>query len=271
MRIIFHGDSGAQKIELYYRYLFISKEQNCAGSPPCQMKTLTSYELTVMARGRRHKRVSIKGMDIYAKTTFDTRVEILDISTQGVCIKSARRLVPGCKCILNLKNKGSFLPLKGTVRWERFSGKILKVSGEVETLYRAGVEFEYNFSEFSGYLKYMGEYCETDEKKLRGTRYQIPGRETALLNYEETFNVSSLSAGGLLVESLNKIEFDRKMTMELHLPKENHTIKFQGRVASCVPVKNKKPERYNIGIEFLDIEETDRSRLKKLVQLLSGL
>ena len=52
---------------------------------------------------------------------------------------------------------------------------------------------------------------------------------------------------------------------------EDRSIRFTGRVASCVQVKKGDRVRYDIGIEFLDLSERNRGLLHEFIRLLENM
>jgi hypothetical protein len=224
-----------------------------------------------MVTGRRYKRLSTSGMKLHSETAFETKVEILDISVGGASVRGTKYLKPGIKCVVKLKNKDTFIPLKGTVVWENVSGSTIDLSGDVVTFYMAGIKFDNIFFELSESADSMDGYYTLNELRLSGSRFKILSHGTALLNYQENFIVRSLSLGGMLIESLNEIHFNMKYPMGLFLPGENSPVNFQGRVVSSELMRAKNKKIYYIGIAFLDMTENDRSRLNNFISILSEI
>jgi hypothetical protein len=52
---------------------------------------------------------------------------------------------------------------------------------------------------------------------------------------------------------------------------EDKSIRFTGRVASCMPVKKEDRGRYDIGIEFLDLSERNKGLLYEFIRLLENM
>jgi hypothetical protein len=46
------------------------------------------------------------------------------------------------------------------------------------------------------------------------------------------------------------------------------TIKVLGRVVSCLEVNDRAPKHYAIGIEFIEIADEDKKKLKEFVDTL---
>lgn len=82
-----------------------------------------------------------------------------------------------------------------------------------------------------------------------------------------TSNVKKLGLSGMLIETEQALENEDKFPMEMTLP-ENKVIMFQGVVVSCFLVIDTDPEKYEVGIEFLDMPEENRENLEKFILLL---
>jgi hypothetical protein len=52
---------------------------------------------------------------------------------------------------------------------------------------------------------------------------------------------------------------------------EDKSIHFVGRVASCILTDNKDIEKYDIGIEFVEMSEKDGTILHEFIRLLENL
>ncbi len=96
-----------------------------------------------------------------------------------------------------------------------------------------------------------------------------PPFNKAVLKVSENYAVKKISLGGMLIESEVPLKIEEKIPMEMLLP-GNTQIRFSGRIASCLEIPVAKgPEegvsRYDIGIEFLEIGEEDREKLRGFV------
>jgi len=99
-------------------------------------------------------------------------------------------------------------------------------------------------------------------------RISIEDPEKAVLNYQGSYKVKSINLGGMLIESEHPLEIESKFPMEIKTLTENSYIKFLGRVASCLLIKNKDIEHYDIGIEFIEMSEEDREILVELIRVI---
>jgi hypothetical protein len=76
--------------------------------------------------------------------------------------------------------------------------------------------------------------------------------------------------GGMLIETGQALKEESKFRMQLLLPEEKRPVVFIGRVASCLETVGKKAS-YDVGVEFLDMPEKDRARLKEFIDLIDNL
>ena len=59
--------------------------------------------------------------------------------------------------------------------------------------------------------------------------------------------------------------------MELTFPEEKEQVKFLGRVVYCSEISGKMPRLYDAGIEFVEMEDSGKKKLKEFIDLLQSL
>jgi c-di-GMP-binding flagellar brake protein YcgR len=218
-------------------------------------------------------------MGISGRMTLARDVKILDISAGGVALKASRRLNIGCEYALKIEYDDKVLRVKGFVVWALIGDSIKDVSGNSVPVYTAGLRFidvsEEKMREIRGFLKEHEEgICEQGVETYGGVRQHIrvhvKSPEQAILNFQENYQVKKLGLGGMLIESELKPDIEFRLPMEVTFT-EDKTIKFVGRVASYHLVKDKDVERYDVGIEFLDMSEQDKTVLNEFVRLLENI
>jgi c-di-GMP-binding flagellar brake protein YcgR len=224
---------------------------------------------------RRYERFAVEDMTLHAKTLFATEIEVLDVSMTGACIVAKKSLKSGDQHLLRLQNKGTALTLQGVVVWVMLSGSVKNAREEAVPVYRAGVMFKNVSSDKLVELKdFMRTFGAPDGEKLSdeypptALRFRIKATESAVLYYHKTSPVKKISLGGMLMEGYNGIKLEWRAPMALFLPNENAPLKFRGRVASCIEIPGRRTKHYDIGVEFLDMPEDDRSRLSEFLLLL---
>lgn len=226
-------------------------------------------------RYRRYKRFIVENMDIHAKALFAMEVKLFDISTGGACIKATKILKLGGKYLIRLESDGKLLPLQSTAIWANLSESVKNARGEFMPVYKSGIAFKDTSSDklvkLKDFIRVSGipnEQRLSDKYRPSALRFKIYTNEKAVLNYPKTFTVKKVSLGGMLVETNYEIQIESRFLMALFPPDENLPIKFQGRIASCIEIPDKKSKNFDIGTEFLNMADNDRARLSKFIQFL---
>lgn len=229
----------------------------------------------IYTKKRRYKRFTVEGMDVHAKMIFAEIIELSNISIGGACIITTKTLRPGDNVLIRIADEKIRLPLKCTIIWENASESVDDARESPVVLYKAGIQFKEVSSDTIIHLKdFMRVSGIPDEKKLSdeykpsALRFKIYRSEKAVLNYPVTYPVKKISLGGMLVEADCALEIEQKYPMAIYLPNEDIPIKFQGRIASRIPIPDEKLDRFDIGIEFLTLAENDKSRLNKFISCL---
>ena len=224
---------------------------------------------------RRYERFAVEDMALHAKTLFAIEIELLDVSMTGACIAARKSLKPGDHHLLRLHNKGTAFTLQGSVVWITSSGSVKNAREEAVPVYKAGIIFKNVSSDALVKLKdFMRTFGVPDGEKVSdrypptALRFRIKATEQAVLYYHKTSPVKKISLGGMLLEGYNGIKLEWKAPMALFLPNDNVPLKFSGRVASCIEIPGRRSRHYDIGVEFLDMPEDDRSRLSEFLHLL---
>lgn len=227
---------------------------------------------------RRYKRYALDIYDIHGEMLFVKNLKILDISIAGISLKSDKRMNIDREYTLKIIAKDQTLILKGKVVWSLLSENQEGARGDIIPIYTVGLKFtDVSNERVKEIINFMENHMqEKDRQKniyeLSGlrffARFQIKSSvETPTLHFYEGCEVKKLGLGGILIESEHPIEIENKMFMELTFPQDK-VITFQGRVASCLLIANTVPQRYDIGVEFLEMSERDRETLVEFINLL---
>jgi len=231
-----------------------------------------------MQNRRQHKRYQVDVIEINGKIVLAKYVKILDISVSGVCLKTEKRLNIGSEYTLKMEGRGKVITVRGTVAWVLLRESTVDSHGDVIPVYEAGMKFVDVSNEKMNEIVNFIEDHKRDIDKLVDlyapsgrrlyVRICIEEPEKAVLNYQGSYKVKSLSLGGMLIESEHPLEIESKFPMEIKTLTENSYIQFLGRVASCLLIKNKDIEHYYIGIEFIEMSENDREILVELIRVI---
>jgi c-di-GMP-binding flagellar brake protein YcgR len=229
---------------------------------------------------RRYKRFVVDILEINTRMTFARNVKIYDISVGGIALRVDRQLNLGAEYTLKIEGKGKALSLKGIVIWSLLSESLTDPNGNVIPIYKAGMKFldcgKEKSSEIADFIKaHMKDLSrQVDVVSMKGTRihlrFLIEDPEQAILDFREQCRVKKIGFGGMLVESDHHLDVESKYPLEITIT-EDKSIRLTGRVASCLLVKKKEGERYDIGIEFLDVSERTRGLLSEFIRLLENM
>jgi hypothetical protein len=100
-------------------------------------------------------------------------------------------------------------------------------------------------------------------------RFVVTSNEKAVLKFPKVLNVKTISLGGMLIEGDTAPELEGRYHMKLPLPQESEPIKLKGRIASIIPRPGHgSTPLVDIGVEFLTMEDIDRTRLDSFIRSL---
>jgi len=232
--------------------------------------------MTPFSNKRRHRRFNVDVMDIKGNAVFASEVIVNDISINGVSLSTDRKLEMGREYSLRILDNDPELPIRGTVIWcmEKASAGEQDEYGHLN--YAAGLQFTSHQEEaISGLIKFIESHLIEKHKQVKvhemsglrcSIRFHLDTKETAVLNIAETYRVNELSLGGLLIESSHNFEPDTRLHMGITMPGNMH-LSFTGRIASCI-VSPDNSSHFEVGIEFIEMPESDRITLKEFIRRL---
>lgn len=220
-----------------------------------------------MKEKRRYPRYEINGMAIYGKVLRPADVQIHNIGLGGAHITIKKKLDVGSEYVLHLMHKGTELvPIKGVVLWEKLEGNSTNDMGETIPVYSVGIEFKGVItSKGSDMLSFIGKASNDFTLRLKGLRVKFHVPEKVILQYPEQYTVKKISKGGMLLETKEEFPVEAKFPIEIMFPIESEQVMFLCRVASCMLIENKAPKHFDVGIEFIDVQDKDRITLEKFI------
>lgn len=225
-----------------------------------------------MDEKRRYKRFYIEGMDVNARTLFSTRVDVIDVSLGGASISTLQMIDVGDRYTFNFADEGRVVSIDGVVVWKKTSGTSVDSHDDDIPVYTAGIKFTEGLSDkVSSVMAFIDENIHIKENRLSGLRFKVSDDSEAQLSRQLTFVVKGLNLGGMLIEADQRFEVESRHPMELSFPEETGSVSFQGRIASCVELVGKSPGRYDIGVEFFDVSDIDKEKLRKFIRYLNNL
>src|SRR5512147_2442878 len=223
---------------------------------------------------RRYKRFKLDILEINGKMILADRVEILDISLGGVALKTDRRLNVGKEYLIKLGDKGKSIDVKGIIVRCELSTIEERSNGARISIYTAGMMFkDVSPDTIADFLNSI----EQDKKEAMPVmvdrrltvRFYITTPWEKTLCFPAEFKVKEISLSGMLIQTDQALETESMIPMGLSLKADN-PVNFIGRVASCRMTEDKGEAHYEIGMEFKDLTDTDRTTLKTFIDYLAA-
>jgi len=217
---------------------------------------------------RRHKRYYVDG--IRGNVLYTSDIDVLNISLDGISVETARRLELKREYTLKVRYKDKSLDLKGQVVWAVLISKEKKDTRAFVPVYRAGIRFTNVSSERAGLLQeFIDENkVRTLEPRLGGVRFKIASSEDLKVDLPRKYEVKRVSLSGMLIETEYPLDLNSEHGVELFL--DGEIMNFMGRVAYCETIATDDASRYDIGIEFVQMPDSDRKSLKDFLDTLEN-
>ena len=224
-----------------------------------------------MLHGRRHKRFSLDLLEITGKMSLSRKVNILDMSLEGVALKADQRLDLGKEYMINLHdNKGKTLSVAGVVVRAELSEMEKRNDVESDAIYRVGLQFKDGPADaVDNFLKSTVHNNKEAVVPLHNdqrhtVRFLMTAPTEQILSYPAHFKVKSISIGGMLIETEQTLEAESTVPMEMTL-NDGTSVKVIARISSCHLKKDEGQAHYEIGTEFVDLTDKDKVVLKRFI------
>jgi len=223
---------------------------------------------------RRHKRFRLDLMEINGKMILANRVDIIDISLGGVALKTDRRLNVGKEYLIKLGDKGKSIDVKGIIVRCELSKIEERSNGGRVSIYTAGMMFkDVSPDTVADFLDSIGqdkkEEVPVAADRRHTVRFYITTPWEKTLCFPAGFKVKEISLSGMLIQTDQALEIESMIPMGLSL-KPGDPVNFVGRVASCRMTEAAGQAHYEIGVEFKDLTDKDRTSLKTFMDYLSS-
>ena len=101
----------------------------------------------------------------------------------------------------------------------------------------------------------------------RDIRFSITTPSEKVLNLPTQFGVKDISQSGVIIITDHQLKIDSMVLMELSVSSCN-PVSFTGKVVSCRMTQEKVLLNYEIGVEFSDLTDQDRSLLISFIDCL---
>jgi c-di-GMP-binding flagellar brake protein YcgR len=224
---------------------------------------------------RRYKRYRVDIMQLNGSMILAKFVKIINISIGGMCLETEKRLMVGSQYTINVDNEGRSLKARGIIVWSSLTDSLKDSKGNIIPIYRAGMKFtDVSNEKVHEIVDFMETHRQSVDKAVNlnspsghrlFVRICIEDPAKAVLDYH--YKIKNLSRGGMLIESEHALDLEGMLPMEMNLA-DKRSIKFSGIVASCLLVRNKDNEYYDIGIDFLEMSEREGETLNEFIGLI---
>jgi c-di-GMP-binding flagellar brake protein YcgR len=226
-----------------------------------------------MENKRRYERFSTEFIDLHGKILFSTDIRILNMSVGGISFTTDKLLTKGGVYVLRLERKKSKIYLEGTILWSKPNEDSRK-DGNFKA-YTLGMKFLHlsdtqrrEIEQFIQDNSIDYQRIETFAPVMSGiriyVRFHIDNLDKATINCAEHYKVKGISESGMLIESVNELQIEDRVPMQMTLS-EKKDIAFWARIVTCHAIRKAETTHYEIGIEFIDMSEADRATLKGFI------
>lgn len=225
---------------------------------------------TITLHKRRHNRYSLELLEITGEMSLTRKVNILDMSLEGVALKADHRLELGQEYTINLQDaKGKTLSVAGVVVRAELSEMEKKNDEDSVSIYRVGLQFKDGSADaVDSFLQStahtISEAVPSRKDQRHMVRFHITAPNEQILSYPLHFRVKSISLGGMLIETEQALEAESTVPMEMTL-NDGTTVKVIARISSCQLKQKEGPAHYEIVSEFIDLTDKDKVALKKFI------
>lgn len=213
---------------------------------------------------RRHRRFNVDGVRGSLKVSMDASV--LNLSLTGIAIETPTKLTPGTEYALRLPTGDEPLSLPVEARWCNLARTIKRPNGDVVPIYRVGLRFAEVLTEQAReLLSFMEDHIVVEPQTRVFGRFSVSSVEPVNLEEQRSFAVRRLSMSGMLIESAVELGIDSRF--DLNFKPGDVAIDTQGRVTYVRPTPE-AADRWLIGVQFLDMSETETDKLEAFIETL---
>ncbi len=188
-------------------------------------------------------------------------VTIVNISFDGIQVKTSKRLSPGREYRLKIRHKDTAIVIKAEIAWCTLSGSLKMEKGEQAPLYTAGMRFVEKVDQKTEILRRFIEESrqKKTDRRLSGARCKLADEHTAEIEVE--YKIKKVSKSGMLVETDEALDLESNLHTTLFL--DGNPIEVRCRVVNCN--KNVETEKMLIGLEFLELSEDCKENLYRFI------
>ena len=215
-----------------------------------------------MKNQRKHKRFTLRLIDIESKVTLAGSVDIVDMSLGGVLVRTGGKLPIGRERTVQFVYGGVTYTVKGLVVRSEMCRIEERSPDESVTLYLVGIMFK---DESADTVKALLAAIEENKKvevpsnvnwRFRDVRFNFTAPDETVLEFPAQFTIRDISRSGFIIRTEEPLDPDCMILLELSID-AIAPVRFMGRVVSCRASGEQCQEEFIIGVEFSDL--TDRA------------
>jgi hypothetical protein len=224
------------------------------------------------------QRFKTDNMDISCQIKVVSRAKILNMSIDGISMKTNFRLNRDNIYPLKVEDYNNNLELEATAVWSNVT--LRKEGGNLRCdfipVHNAGMQFSLPSQEKPyEIMNYIEKYRQKGDNRVnflkfsdrrRGIRSSINESKRCLLNFSVNCRVQELGMGSMLAKGGHELENGSQVLAMIITPK-SAPLKIVGRIVSCSFMGGTDTGQvFDTGIEFTETSDEDRERIKRLVR-----
>jgi hypothetical protein len=219
------------------------------------------------SENRKYQRYDVEGIN--GNVLNIAALDILNISIDGAAIETPRRLELNREYAFKITSGNDILHLKGRVVWALLISREDKASSKITPVYRVGIKFSETLNEKANMLlNFIEEHkIKALEHRLVGMRFKIAESDDIKLQYPYGYKVNKISLSGMLIKTEHPLDLHSSYPIELFI--RDRKLNVLGKVSNCERNDSEKGMLYDIGIEFLMMQDEDMEILKDFLQTLN--
>lgn len=211
------------------------------------------------SRQRRHPRFDVESVHGEVKTLLEAR--LLDWSPTGLSFESTSWLAPGQRFVLRIRDRSPSTAVGGQVAWSSLTGTVRDEVGDLQPVYRTGVELEpLSPRQARRMLSVFQRLGDQEWREHRPGRFAAAEPVPLVLELESKMTVRRMSRSGLLLETGMAPHLESRLS--LHVDLNGRRIHSRGRVAYREPgAGDDHRVAMRLGVEFVDMTPDDEETL----------
>jgi hypothetical protein len=151
-----------------------------------------------------------------------------------------------------------------------------KADGETTTIYSVGISFK---DESIGTIRDFLDSIESNKKTqvpeqadwlYRDVRFCITTSGEKVLDLPSQFGIKEISQSGVIIQTAHQLNIDSMVLLELSF-KSCDPVRFMGIVVSCRMSQGQQRVNYDVGVEFSELTDRDKSMLIRFIDCVKGI